>query len=1247
MVNNTNNQINNNVTQGISTTNQVDNQVKMAPVVNTNSDSQATQQAIAAQVASQKMNNVASMNQASNNDGSNSSVNNTNKNVAKSNISKDNNVTNISAVSEGNDATKSSVNAKANTMNNGDNNAEVKNQKVANQIQNCNNHASNVATANSIAVNSVSKTVQGNKNLMNSDHVQSQKMPVENQKTPVAKAEQLKSNTTVRYNLMLNEYKQARDVNAVPNRSIGIDVSDYQNNDIINKMKANGAKYVIVKTSEGMSNDGAVNAESKIKLAEADGMEVQGYHFAHFGGNESQAVSEAVHAVANAEYYGLPKGSYLACDYETDASGSVAANTAAVEAFMNRVKAEGYQPLLYSGAYYMKSHLNVNDIVNKFGTCLWVASYPTTGYESTPDFNYFPSMNGILMWQFSDDEDGLNVDGDVNVLPLTGQTIGASSSNIQQSAPVSNNGQSNGDESTYTDALGVTWHCENGSFTTNTAINLRWGATPSSSLVTTLPAGSTVNYDAWCDSDGYIWLQQPRANGTDGYLVAGLDNGSQKYGQFNNATDAFGSHYTGQKQVDGKWQYWNNGQAVKNNYVWIADQNKECYYDNNGNMVYGQQNIWGHWQYFDPETGAQAKNKYVWLGNKECYYDGNGNMVYGQQDINGHWQYFDLITGAQAKNQYVWIADQDKECYYDGNGNMVYGQQQINGYWQYFDPNTGAQVKNAYVWIPGQNKECYYDASGNMVYGQQKINGYWQYFDPETGAQAKNQYVWIANQNKEVYYDGNGNMVYGWQKIDGQQRYFDPVTGAQAKSCEMTIGGTLYRFDGQGTPTPLNHQAIKANLDFGSDLQNNAGDQDKSTVDQVMKQGYANILVNGNTVKVPVGATLIEYLCDGKVVGYTQEGKGQNDPLDDSNATITKNVPNGYKLTDSNDWSRNMQYTYVFDSVPVIVTKGNSSTSTGKSVNSGTGTTSTSKPDNGSSSSTSTHKPVSDNQPATNVPSQNTPAHNEPSMGNSGSSPSQTNGNQPQSSVPVNKPTSATKPVANDTKPVISSKPSATDVKPVVDEPQDTKPTIVDKPVDNPPVSKPSETKPEVKPATSVANDKPMVLTDTKPVASDSTTTNKSDSTETMETVPEESQSTITKNDTNVVSNQSTAPVMTHTVSGMDQSQVVPVQAKTTSVVKSVQDRVVDSNMVQNCIKPVAEQEVASRSVIRPVMQSQAEQVASQQANAVQVATNVSENEGTGLPQTGETKNSLFGMIGAMMVGLGTMFGLKRKKRNI
>ena len=88
-------------------------------------------------------------------------------------------------------------------------------------------------------------------------------------------------------------------------------------------------------------------------------------------------------------------------------------------------------------------------------------------------------------------------------------------------------------------------------------------------------------------------------------------------------------------------------------------------------MVYGQQKINGKWQYFDTVTGAQVKNQYVWIANqnKEVYYDGLGNMVYGQQKINGKWQYFDPITGAQVKSTTITI--DGKKYIFDRVGNLI------------------------------------------------------------------------------------------------------------------------------------------------------------------------------------------------------------------------------------------------------------------------------------------------------------------------------------------------------------------------------------------------------------------------------------------------------------------------------------------------------------------------------------------------------------------------------------------------
>lgn len=213
------------------------------------------------------------------------------------------------------------------------------------------------------------------------------------------------------------EVAQASDRTSVPNRSLGVDVSAYQGTDMSGYARA-GARFCIVKTTEGT---GWVNdkAAAQIRSAKANGMMVMGYHYAHSGGNVSAARNEANYAISHARSMGVPARSYIAMDFESDASGNRQANTDAAIAFMQTVRNAGYLPLFYSGAAYMGAHFDTNQIIQKFPGSLWVASYKTLGRQDSPDFNYFPSRNGIAIWQFTDDLKGMRVDGNINVLPLS------------------------------------------------------------------------------------------------------------------------------------------------------------------------------------------------------------------------------------------------------------------------------------------------------------------------------------------------------------------------------------------------------------------------------------------------------------------------------------------------------------------------------------------------------------------------------------------------------------------------------------------------------------------------------------------------------------------------------------------------------------------------------------------------------------------------------------------------------------
>lgn len=85
---------------------------------------------------------------------------------------------------------------------------------------------------------------------------------------------------------------------------------------------------------------------------------------------------------------------------------------------------------------------------------------------------------------------------------------------------------------TWRDSLGDTWHHEKGTFTSNTWINLRWGARQSSSRIALLAPNSVIHYDAWSNHGGYIWVRQPRGNGQYGYLVVRNATNHEPFGWF-------------------------------------------------------------------------------------------------------------------------------------------------------------------------------------------------------------------------------------------------------------------------------------------------------------------------------------------------------------------------------------------------------------------------------------------------------------------------------------------------------------------------------------------------------------------------------------------------------------------------------------------------------------------------------------------------------------------------------------------
>lgn len=201
---------------------------------------------------------------------------------------------------------------------------------------------------------------------------------------------------------------------------IGVDVSGYQSTDM-KKYQSVGASFAIIKLTEGKFY---VNPKSTAQVASSrkNHMFTHAYHFANFGNSVTKAEEEAKFFIRVAKLLKISKKRILWLDWESSngnsVAGSKASNTAAILAFMTEIKKAGWKPGIYSGSNLLRNAINTAEIIKNFGTCIWVASYPTTNAVSTADFSYFPSMDGVAIWQFTNNWHGLNVDGNVAVIEL-------------------------------------------------------------------------------------------------------------------------------------------------------------------------------------------------------------------------------------------------------------------------------------------------------------------------------------------------------------------------------------------------------------------------------------------------------------------------------------------------------------------------------------------------------------------------------------------------------------------------------------------------------------------------------------------------------------------------------------------------------------------------------------------------------------------------------------------------------------
>lgn len=203
----------------------------------------------------------------------------------------------------------------------------------------------------------------------------------------------------------------------VQKRSYGVDLANWQDSTV----NYPNIKFALVKVTEG-TNYVNPKAAAQIKSAKNHGLLTGAYFYANHSDSVTKAKAEARFAVAKAKSLGVPFGSYLADDFENGDGNSIYGyanlNTDAVLAAMAVIKESGYKPLVYASASVFRNNLNISRIIKNYGTCLWVASYKVSGRQDYADFNYFPSMDGVAIWQFANAYHGYNVDGNINLIDL-------------------------------------------------------------------------------------------------------------------------------------------------------------------------------------------------------------------------------------------------------------------------------------------------------------------------------------------------------------------------------------------------------------------------------------------------------------------------------------------------------------------------------------------------------------------------------------------------------------------------------------------------------------------------------------------------------------------------------------------------------------------------------------------------------------------------------------------------------------
>ena len=284
-----------------------------------------------------------------------------------------------------------------------------------------------------------------------------------------------------------------------------IDVASYQPDTLayFQAAKKLGIKAVIVKLTEGGTGTKYVNpkATNQIKNAKAAGLIVHTYHFLR-ATSDNDARGECRYYVQQAKARGIGASSIMAIDVEAgNLTHNKAKLTSYINSFTDELHKQGYPNVsIYSNTSWFKYRIDRSKTIAR---SFWCAAYGVNQ----------PGIDNAAAWQYSSNFMIAGSRTDVSY-DFTGFYTGGAKGTAAKPQPKPK--------------PQAQWVTNNVTYKLKTAVKLRKGASTSSSVLTTLPAGSVVKTDRAIIQGGYRWVRQPRSGGY-GYLVTGPASNTLEY----------------------------------------------------------------------------------------------------------------------------------------------------------------------------------------------------------------------------------------------------------------------------------------------------------------------------------------------------------------------------------------------------------------------------------------------------------------------------------------------------------------------------------------------------------------------------------------------------------------------------------------------------------------------------------------------------------------------------------------------